>query len=29
VILLGIAIAELGPGRSVPEHPELVEPHPF
>jgi drug/metabolite transporter (DMT)-like permease len=29
VILLGIAIAELGPGHAAQEHPELVEPHPF
>lgn len=29
VILVGIAIAELGPGRAQLPHPELVEPHPF
>jgi len=29
VILLGITIAELGPGRTELPHPELVEPHPF
>ncbi len=29
VILLGIVIAELGPGREQVPHPELVEPHPF
>ncbi|MEX0665024.1 MAG: DMT family transporter [Acidimicrobiia bacterium] len=29
VILVGITIAELGPGRTQVPHPELVEPHPF
>jgi drug/metabolite transporter (DMT)-like permease len=29
VILVGITIAELGPGRTHVPHPELVEPHPF
>ncbi len=29
VILVGIAIAEFGPGRADVPHPELVEPHPF
>ena len=29
VILIGIVIAELGPGRAQVPHPELVEPHPF
>jgi drug/metabolite transporter (DMT)-like permease len=29
VILVGIVIAELGPGRAQVPHPELVEPHPF
>jgi len=29
VILIGIVIAEFGPGRAQVPHPELVEPHPF
>jgi len=29
VILLGIVIAEFGPGRGVEPHPEALEPHPF